>query len=77
MEVTWIFLRPSSISVGRNEALVLAGPAIWPRPGASSMRLLRLFQSRWGDVMRRSKRMKRILREQWELFLATTLTRGR
>jgi hypothetical protein len=30
-----------------------------------------------GDVMRPSKRMKRILREQWGVFLAATLIRGR
>ena len=30
-----------------------------------------------GDVMRRSNRMKRILREQWACFLPSTLKRGR
>ena len=30
-----------------------------------------------GDVMRRSNRMKRILREQWAHFLPSTLKRGR
>ena len=32
---------------------------------------------RGGDVMRRSNRMKRILREQWAHFLPSTLKRGR
>jgi hypothetical protein len=27
--------------------------------------------------MRRSKRMKRVLQEQWSVFLASTLKRGR
>ena len=31
----------------------------------------------WGDVMRRSNRMKRILHEQWKCFLPSTLKRGR